>query len=778
MKNEVRVSPWVLSFVQLIEKFGIFNAALCLIAVITCGAMLVVTVGLIFILDELSITPFLLSLFPVFILAFIISGPSVYLVELVGKLRKSKQEFAQQEKMLNQSFMENIRRLNFEIEERKKAFNAKRRAVDELRKEMNERKKAQQEFEDQSILLRSIIDSSPDLFYYRDMNGRFAGCNKVFEEVVGKSADDLIGRYVSDLYTSDQATATILRESTNSKEYAEITYDVDYIMPNGELHWFEMRKKPFYDSTGNLIGVLSFGRDITGRKQAEQALEKAYQDKGKFIATLSHELRTPLNGIVGLSRMLLDSDLDEHQRSWANTIFSSAETLGNIFNDIIDLDKIDRHEVDIVKEPVLLSDFLNDMVNFGSLICQQKALNFDFKTAGNLDQFVDMDKTRVRQVIWNLMNNAVKFTKQGGVSFNLTLDNSSDGLVMLFTINDTGIGISSTDLQRIFDMYYKVPDGRRINAMGSGIGLAVSKALVEAMGGNLSVQSEVDKGSTFTVRIPTTLAIMPEEKRYSGRQLNVLLIEDVPLNAQIAKNLLEQRGHEAIWAEDGAEALALLETEDDIDLILLDMQLPDMNGDELARIIRADEHLKHHIIIVVTANVRKASEQLEDIDIQGTLGKPINTQQLDNLLNQYFGSPIGGESVVDKAPALESLEHHTDAFPQLNLTVISDFVSSVGCAPFEQSIELFERLYPDYIQHMLNALSEEDLAEFQSSAHKLKGAAASVGLKRAQQGASDFEHTESDAYEAITLEVEAFSLTVREDLETLKSFVTEHVRHS
>ena len=252
---------------------------------------------------------------------------------------------------LNQTLKDNISRLNIEIDERKMAFHAKHRAIEELRKEIAERKKTQQELAQQGMLLRSIVDSSPDLFYYRDNNGVFAGCNKMFEEVMGKTSAELIGKTAEQTFPSEFLSEVLQSDKKVEQTHQAITIDVGYDV-NGEKRWFELRKFPFINDEGDYIGLLGFGRDITSRKEAAQALETAYKDKGKFIATLSHELRTPLNGIVGLTRMLLDTDLNKQQRSWGNTIFSSAETLGNIFNDIIDLDKIDRDQLDIVTNPI------------------------------------------------------------------------------------------------------------------------------------------------------------------------------------------------------------------------------------------------------------------------------------------------------------------------------------------------------------------------------------------------------------------------------------------
>ncbi|HBN88721.1 MAG TPA: aerobic respiration two-component sensor histidine kinase ArcB, partial [Rheinheimera sp.] len=203
------------------------------------------------------------------------------------------------------------------------------------------------------------------------------------------------------------------------------------------------------------------------------------------------------NGIVGLSRRLLETKLSKQQHGWANTIFSSAETLGNIFNDIIDLDKIDRQDLDIVYQSVSLKQFINDIANFAELLCQQKGLQFTLQCDGPLDINLKLDPTRLRQVLWNLINNAVKFTASGEISLHCQLDTEAGRLH--FSVQDTGIGIAGEELERIFDMYYKSNDGRRLSIMGSGIGLSVSRALVEAMQGAIAVNSVVGQGSCFSV---------------------------------------------------------------------------------------------------------------------------------------------------------------------------------------------------------------------------------------------------------------------------------------
>jgi len=754
------LSPWARVLSSLITRFGeLKTAAMCYalllgVSLILSSMFYYVALGEVNLVDILAVVFFTAVVSP-----FMISI-------LLNSIRQLDASYAyldsatKQEKLLNQTLKDNINRLNIEIDERKMAFHAKHRAIEELRREIAERKKTQQELAQQGMLLRSIVDSSPDLFYYRDNNGVFAGCNKMFEEVMGKTSAELIGKTVEQIFPSYFLAEVLRTDKQVEQTHQALTIDVEY-MVNGENRWFELRKLPFINDQGDYIGLLAFGRDITSRKEAAQALETAYKDKGKFIATLSHELRTPLNGIVGLTRMLLDTELNKQQRSWCNTVFSSAETLGNIFNDIIDLDKIDREQLDIATDSINVSDFINDVVNFAGLIAEQKELEFSIERNGTLDVYALLDPTRLRQVVWNLINNAVKFTQHGEVKLTCSREERNDGPWLELKISDTGQGIPEDQLSRIFDMYYKAPDLSGKNAIGSGIGLAVTKALVSAMKGTISVTSAEGEGSCFTVHIPLSLCVAPTEQSYAGRGLYILLVEDVPLNAEIATNLLEQRGHEVIWAETGEDALSFVETEDELDLVLLDMQLPDINGDEVARQIRADSHFDKLPIVALTANVRSAEEDLEGISVQGALAKPINTIKLDKMLADLFDIQQNESDKPLLTVSKEALEGINAGV--LDVETIEDFVNSMGLEVFKRSSGLFEKLNPQYQQELQSALNENDREEYKSVAHKLKGAAGSVGLNDVQLHAKKMEHGALDESDEV----------LREWLDTLADKINE-----
>ncbi|CAM3760539.1 ATP-binding protein [Rheinheimera salexigens] len=759
------VHPQIRALAHWIRQWGKLRSAISCLFIIACFAAAISTAASVVSTNQIDWNLVKGSMLLAVVLGPIFIAFMFYLVLHLDAALSYLQDSAHQERLLNESMQDNIRQLNYEIEERKKAFQAKRRAIDELRREIAERKKAQTELDDQALLIRSIVDSSPDLFYYRDETGRFASCNKMFEIIMGKTASELIGCYPAEIFAADSAQAAILTEQQEvSRLRTELILDVEFIKDNGQLLWLEVRKVPFYDKQGRYIGLLGFGRDITSRKLAEQALEKAYLDKGKFIATLSHELRTPLNGVVGLSRRLLQSDLDNQQHAWANTIFSSAETLGNIFNDIIDLDKIDRQDLDIVEQSISLSQFVSDIANFAELLCQQKGLEFKLDITSNTDYYLTLDPTRLRQILWNLINNAVKFTATGSITLHCDLDITTPALN--FDIIDTGIGIDPDEQTRIFDMYYKSQDGRRLSIVGSGIGLSVSKALIEAMKGSIELTSTMGQGSRFSLCIPTQITAKPEEVVVSCPALTILLIEDIPLNADIAIALLEQRGHSVLHAETGEDALALLDTEDDIDLVLLDMQLPDMEGTEIAKFIRSEAHLKNLPIIVLSANVRKAEQQLAGIKIDGSLAKPLNTSKLDNKLAQLF-SPSAVKFSQQKQEFNHNLEQQI-----LNKYIINDYIASLGKASVKRSALLFAQLFPGYMNKLLEAAIQQRPAELKDAAHTLKGAAATVGLMWVQQQAAKLEDEQIN-WQGLERQLADFQLETEQHMAALEEYIEQ-----
>ncbi len=399
---------------------------------------------------------------------------------------------------------------------------------------------------------------------------------------------------------------------------------------------------PLYNRNGKRLGLMGFGRDITERKKYEDALEKASSDKTAFISTISHELRTPLNGIVGLSRMLLETELTDEQRGYLRTVHVSAITLGNIFNDIIDLDKSDRRRLELLPQPLDLHEFIDDIGNISQLMAEQKGLRFDLECLTELPKNIEVDSTRLRQVLWNLIGNATKFTKQGGVVLSVSSEIHDHDADIIFEVEDSGIGIPKAEIENIFAMYYQVQQGNdNLHAVGTGIGLAVSQQLIQLMGGNITVDSEVGEGSTFTVkiRVPLVEGIIADDEIVTVVKpeltgLSIFMVEDIELNIVVAKSLLERLGHEVTVAMRGDQALAMFKPED-YDLVLLDIQLPDMTGFDIAQQLR-QQYQDLPALVALTANVVNDKTEYFDKGMDEVLNKPLTvaaiTSVIDNLV--------------------------------------------------------------------------------------------------------------------------------------------------
>nr|MBP9569177.1 response regulator [Aeromonadaceae bacterium] len=505
-------------------------------------------------------------------------------------------------------------------------------------------------------------------------------------------------------------------------------------------------------------------RDVTERQRHQQQLEQASREKTTFISTISHELRTPLNGIVGLSRILQETRLDAEQRQYLNTIHVSAVTLGNIFNDIIDLDKLDRHRLQIAPMRVDLPAFLSDLESLTRLMAEQKGLYLHFDLDGELPHWVLADGTRLRQVLWNLTGNAIKFTEHGGVTLRVYMGTAEHRhLTLRFEVEDTGIGIPASELSKIFTMYYQVNSKK--HAVGTGIGLAVSRQLVEAMGGTLEVDSEEGHGSCFVLELTVECLDEPEpESNHVTPNLRILLLEDVELNITVATALLEKLGHTVTPARCGAEALELVKP-GLFDLLLLDIQLPDMTGFEVADHL-LERYGTHGLppMVALTANlIRDKSEYLAH-GMTDAIGKPLSVDNLKRVLSQLF-APVA-------APATMKRSASTSLPEALDMSFLTDYADMVGKSVLIGAVELFEQMMPSYLSELDSRLETQDREGITSEAHKIKSATGAIGLSRLHQLAKLAQSAELPEWEAQIGEwISGLHHYYPQDLQTLKQWL-------
>ncbi|ENE3430126.1 TPA: aerobic respiration two-component sensor histidine kinase ArcB [Escherichia coli] len=688
----------------------------------------------------------------------------------LSRLVQKLEEMRERDLSLNVQLKDNIAQLNQEIAVREKAEAELQETFGQLKIEIKEREETQIQLEQQSSFLRSFLDASPDLVFYRNEDKEFSGCNRAMELLTGKSEKQLVHLKPADVYSPEAAAKVIETDEKVFRHNVSLTYEQWLDYPDGRKACFEIRKVPYYDRVGKRHGLMGFGRDITERKRYQDALERASRDKTTFISTISHELRTPLNGIVGLSRILLDTELTAEQEKYLKTIHVSAVTLGNIFNDIIDMDKMERRKVQLDNQPVDFTSFLADLENLSALQAQQKGLRFNLEPTLPLPHQVITDGTRLRQILWNLISNAVKFTQQGQVTVRVRYD---EGDMLHFEVEDSGIGIPQDELDKIFAMYYQVKDSHGGKpATGTGIGLAVSRRLAKNMGGDITVTSEQGKGSTFTLTIHAPSVAEEVDDAFDEDDmplpaLNVLLVEDIELNVIVARSVLEKLGNSVDVAMTGKAALEMFKP-GEYDLVLLDIQLPDMTGLDISREL-TKRYPREDLppLVALTANVLKDKQEYLNAGMDDVLSKPLSVPALTAMIKKFWDTQDDEESTV-------TTEENSKSEALLDIPMLEQYLELVGPKLITDGLAVFEKMMPGYVSVLESNLTAQDKKGIVEEGHKIKGAAGSVGLCHLQQLGQQIQSPDLPAWEDNVGEwIEEMKEEWRHDVEVLKAWVAK-----
>ncbi|OJF27147.1 aerobic respiration two-component sensor histidine kinase ArcB [Escherichia coli] len=688
----------------------------------------------------------------------------------LSRLVQKLEEMRERDLSLNVQLKDNIAQLNQEIAVREKAEAELQETFGQLKIEIKEREETQIQLEQQSSFLRSFLDASPDLVFYRNEDKEFSGCNRAMELLTGKSEKQLVHLKPADVYSPEAAAKVIETDEKVFRHNVSLTYEQWLDYPDGRKACFEIRKVPYYDRVGKRHGLMGFGRDITERKRYQDALERASRDKTTFISTISHELRTPLNGIVGLSRILLDTELTAEQEKYLKTIHVSAVTLGNIFNDIIDMDKMERRKVQLDNQPVDFTSFLADLENLSALQAQQKGLRFNLEPTLPLPHQVITDGTRLRQILWNLISNAVKFTQQGQVTVRVRYD---EGDMLHFEVEDSGIGIPQDELDKIFAMYYQVKDSHGGKpATGTGIGLAVSRRLAKNMGGDITVTSEQGKGSTFTLTIHAPSVAEEVDDAFDEDDmplpaLNVLLVEDIELNVIVARSVLEKLGNSVDVAMTGKAALEMFKP-GEYDLVLLDIQLPDMTGLDISREL-TKRYPREDLppLVALTANVLKDKQEYLNAGMDDVLSKPLSVPALTAMIKKFWDTQDDEESTV-------TTEENSKSEALLDIPMLEQYLELVGPKLITDGLAVFEKMMPGYVNVLESNLTAQDKKGIVEEGHKIKGAAGAVGVRHLQQLGQQIQSPDLPAWEDNVGEwIEEMKEEWRHDVEVLKAWVAK-----
>ncbi len=519
------------------------------------------------------------------------------------------------------------------------AFNTMSRALGETRQELTDSLHALRQERD---FTQAIVNALPGVFYLINPEGRFQSWNKKFEEMSGWTAAEMASASPTDFFRGEERDAIAERIQTVFTQ-GSATVEASLVARDGRaIPLYFVGQRVELDGRPYLIGV---GLDISERKQMENALrvakqqaEAASQAKNDFLATMSHEIRTPMNVVLGMSEVLLETDLDPEQCRLVQVMRRSGQSLLGVINDVLDFSRIDAGHFTLFDLPFSPRHVVEEAVFLLRTTAEGRGLAVEVEMSQQIPDAVLGDEGRVRQVLINLLGNAVKFTPQGHLSVQLTLHpQAADRL--LFAVTDTGIGIAPDAVGRVFDHFVQVDSGLDRRYGGTGLGLAISRKLVEQMGGQIGVESRLGQGSRFFFTLPVRrveipLSLAPDEKPMvagATQGLRILLAEDSPDNQLLVQLYLKRTPHYLVVVDDGLEAVARVR-EETFDLVLMDIQMPIMDGFAAARAIRQWEQAeKRPPLIIMTLSAHASSGRREEslnAGCNGYLTKPIQKNEL------------------------------------------------------------------------------------------------------------------------------------------------------
>ncbi|MBF0330761.1 MAG: PAS domain S-box protein [Candidatus Omnitrophica bacterium] len=499
-------------------------------------------------------------------------------------------------------------------------------------------------------LFKVIFDNSAAAITVTDKNEQVIAWNPFAEQMFEMTREDLFNKPVKDLYPEREWRKMRKLKIRQKGSLSGIMTQV--VKKDGTILDVDASISIVRDTQGNISGSIGILRDISKQRRVQEMLikakmeaEEANSSKSLFLAKMSHELRTPMNAIIGMIDLTLDTGLSDEQRENLKVAKDAAGNLLRLINDILDLSRAEAGKISIEAIEISLPEIVRSVCRGLQILAQNKNLFLSWNVAADLPAFVMGDPVRIRQIIINLVNNAIKFTHKGGVTVSVSLQARRDkDCDVLFAIKDTGIGIPKEKQGRIFEVFSQADDQTARRYGGTGLGLVISKKLAEMMGGRVWIDSEDGQGSTFNVmlrlEISTSVAAPPapqtadalpvEAENENIGQIRILLAEDNLVNQKVAQRILQKRGWEVVTANNGKEALDAI-GKARFDIVLMDDIMPEMTGVEAVKIIRIEEKQTglHLPIIAMTANAMMGDrEKYLAGGMDGYVSKPIDREHL------------------------------------------------------------------------------------------------------------------------------------------------------
>lgn len=626
------------------------------------------------------------------------------------------------------------------------------RSLKEWKKELVQ---ARNDLSQQKTFLSKLLDNMPLAIFAKNAKKDYSWAllNSTAEDVFCMKESEALGKTDYDFFPKKEAD---FFHETDEKVMAGgklVEIEAEPVTTPKGTFTAHTLKIPIYDENGEPSILLGILEDVTEKIKARDELRLAKEQaenaniaKSEFLANMSHEIRTPMNGIIGLTRLLSEGRLDKEQEEFVHAILRSSESLLFLLNDILDFSKIDAGELSLEKAPFNLKSSLRNVIHLLSPIASRKNLVVDFKFDDAIPASVVGDSLRLNQIITNLVGNAIKFTDKGYVRLLISaVKQSEESYLYSFCIEDSGIGISEEVQSSLFKKFSQADTSISRKYGGTGLGLAISKSLVNLMGGKINLESQPGMGTTFTVVIPMRISATNIDENVSHRILThdnasdfssfkILIVDDHPVNLLFASKLLKRMGFKIVEeAVNGAEAVEKTNS-NSYDLILMDCQMPEMDGLEACRHIREREQERSNKRVPVIAMTAHAMDGDRELCIQAGmddyLTKPVNIDKLYSVLCFWLLDKKENPEIIetqqteDKIIDLAHLELFTEGDLEQESLIASVFINSAEIS----------------LSTLRNCLKSGDVNEWKMMTHKLKGSSAQIGANKLQKSCLEAEH--------------------------------------
>lgn len=528
-----------------------------------------------------------------------------------------------------------------------------------LKKEIGVREKTEGKLNTQRKYFEALFTNAPVAVVSLDLKHRIVTTNPQFEALFGYKIDETKGKHIDRLVVPEDRVeeARILTKKAQAGSVPKV--ETTRKRKDGTVIETAISGSPVIVN-GKKVGVLAIYEDITERKRAERALKKAKQaaesaagSKSEFLANMSHEIRTPLNAILGMSELVLESELNDEQREFLEIVHSSSEGLLSLINDILDFSKIEAGQMLLERVPFNLEELVESIADIFSIRAEIKGLELICCIQPDMPDLVEGDPTRIRQVLVNLIANAIKFTEEGEILIRVACDKqsaskSNDNMIRYtFTIQDTGIGISTGNQEKIFEKFSQADTSTTRRFGGTGLGLSISKSLIELMGGELTLDSKEGKGSAFhvTLTLPSKRDIHDGRDRTVFDGTSVLLVDNHAVRRETLHALLNKWGC-AVTLASGHDTLRAKQNGRKVDVILINFDLPEINGLEVAAQLRKSPIFSNSKILLMTSKSGTENRRIREAGVDAYISKPIRHMKLLAVLSDILKPAENGPTIA------------------------------------------------------------------------------------------------------------------------------------